>query len=178
MRIGIVIILVFFIAGCKEKHDLPSGILKGEKMQAVLWDVMLAEAYTTQYIKRDSLKNDSVENAKLQQQIFAIHNVSKKEFYDSYNYYRVHEELMRSILDSLTLKGEREKEKAVHGKLPTTNTPRPILVYPAPETAPEKIMTIPTPLPKEIQTPTVPSIQNSLPPKNSRPVFPTKKPFQ
>ena len=87
MRVLAVIILISWMApGCSNKEGLPSGILKKEKMQAVLWDVIQAESYTTLFIKKDSLKSTNVENARLQQQIFAIHNISKEIFYDSYDY--------------------------------------------------------------------------------------------
>ena len=166
------------MAGCKKKNDLPSGILKNDKMQAVLWDVILAEAYTTQYIKKDSLKNDSLENAKFQQEIFAIHNISKKEFYDSYNYYTVHSELMRSLLDSLTVKGEREKEKAIHGKLPTRNGTRPILIMEAPTSPPEIITKIPIPITGTESIEDSAPLKNSAPSKNTKPVFHVQKPNQ
>jgi hypothetical protein len=178
MRIGIVIILIFCVEGCRKSNDLPVGILKNDKMQAVLWDVILAEAYTTQYIKKDSLKNDSLENAKFQQEIFAIHNITKKEFYDSYQYYTIHAELMRTLLDSLTVKGEREKEKVLHGKLPTTNGPKPILIMAPPTTAPEKITLIPMPITTTEPIKNLVPLQNSLPAKSSRPVFPSIRPNQ
>lgn len=103
------LILVSFF-GCKEKT--PSGILKPEKMQAVLWDVIKADAFTNEFIRKDS-SNDAVkENVKLQQQIFAIHKISKKEFYDSYGYYKTNTVLFKNMLDSMVVQAERDKTKA------------------------------------------------------------------
>jgi hypothetical protein len=106
MRRIIVIILIGCLAGCSNKNGLPSGVLNKDTMQAVLWDVIQSESFTVQFIKKDTLKNPSAENAKLQQQIFAIHKIS-------YNYYTGHSELMRALLDSMTSKGEREKYKTL-----------------------------------------------------------------
>ena len=116
MKIAVVIILVIGMAGCRNKDGLPSGILRGEEMQAVLWDVIRAETFTAQYIKIDSLKNAELENAKLQQQIFATHNITREDFYDSYQYYNKHTELMRILLDSITTRGEREKYTTLYSK--------------------------------------------------------------
>jgi hypothetical protein len=94
MRRIIVIILIGCLAGCSNKNGLPSGVLNKDTMQAVLWDVIQSESFTVQFIKKDTLKNPSAENAKLQQQIFAIHKISKEDFYKSYNYYTGHSELI------------------------------------------------------------------------------------
>lgn len=148
MKVFVVIILISFcMAGC-DKEGLPSGILEKEKMQAVLWDFIQAEAYTTQFIKKDSIKNDTFENAKLQQQIFALHNISKKEFYNSYDYYAGHVELMRTLLDSISLKAEREKYKILYFKEPL---PARISLMPLP----------PLPLPKPIPMP-IPTLSDTL----------------
>lgn len=147
MRIVVVIILISCIAGCRDKDGLPSGILKNEKMQAVLWDVIQAEAFTTQFIKKDTLKNAPLENAKLQQQIFAIHKISKEDFYDSYNYYIRHVDLMRTLLDSIASRGEREKYKTLYSK---PAIPAPISLLPTPTSPPP----IPIPMPIPTLTPT------------------------
>ena len=116
MKIIVVFILFISLSGCRDKDGLPGGILKKEKMQVVLWDVLLAESYTTQFIKKDSSKNSLLENAKLQQQIFAIHKITKEDFYESYDYYKNHIELMRVLLDSITSSGEREKYKVLYNQ--------------------------------------------------------------
>ena len=51
----ILLITVIFIS-CGNKNNLPPGILKPDKMQAVLWDVIRADAFTTDFIKKDSSK--------------------------------------------------------------------------------------------------------------------------
>ena len=61
-----------WLAGCTDKESLPSGILKKEKMQAVLWDVIQAEALTVQFIKKDSLLNAPLENLKLHKPTYIV----------------------------------------------------------------------------------------------------------
>ncbi|MFM6926246.1 MAG: DUF4296 domain-containing protein [Ferruginibacter sp.] len=94
---------------CNSKEKIPADILKPEKMQAVLWDVMKADAFTTDYIKKDSSKNAAAENLKLQQQVFAIHKISKEDFYRSYDYYKTNPVVFKKIVDSIIAQAERNK---------------------------------------------------------------------
>jgi hypothetical protein len=96
-------------ASCSNKEKIPDGILKPDKMQAVLWDVMKADAFTTDYIKKDSAKNAGAENLKLQQQIFAIHKISKEDFYKSYDYYKTNTVVFKKIVDSIIAQAERKR---------------------------------------------------------------------
>ena len=115
-NIIIIVLIAFCAASCKDKNALPAGILSKEKMQAVLWDVIRAEAFTNSYIKKDTTKNKNLvlEDAKLQHQIFAINNVTKDEFYTSYDYYRMHPDLLLAVLDSIDTKNS--KENNLHGR--------------------------------------------------------------
>lgn len=115
------LISTFFLFSCGNKNAVPSGILKPAKMQAVLWDVLRADVFTNDFIKKDSTKKPEQELAKLQQQIFAIHKVSKEEFYKSYEYYKMHPEIMQPMLDSMINKRTRDKYAETKGK-PSTDT--------------------------------------------------------
>ena len=84
-------------------------------MQTVLWDVLRADAFTFNFITRDSTKKPAAENVKLQLQIFAEHKVTKEEFYKSYEFYKSHPALMQPILDSMINKAGREKYNATRG---------------------------------------------------------------
>lgn len=154
MKIAAIIISMIGMAGCANKDGLPSGILRANQMQAVLWDVIRAETYATQYIKKDSLKNADLENAKLQQQIFATHNISREDFYDSYQYYNKHTELMRILLDSITTRGERERYTTLYSKRSEVKT---FSLMPLPPEPP----VLPIPTFKPITVPITDSTQKS-----------------
>ncbi len=158
MRAVAVIILIIFFAGCSDNNELPPGILEAKKMQVVLWDVFIAEGYTSEYIIKDSLKNAKIENAKLQQQIFATHQITKKEFYDSYNYYNSHADLMKNLLDSMIAKGEREKEKTLYSK-PIIPMHKSFSLMP-PSPVYTKLVIIPMPIPILLPD------ENSMPTQN------------
>jgi hypothetical protein len=111
-----IILLVICLGGCGGKDGSSSGILKADEMQTVLWDIMRADAYTNQYLKKDSLKDAAFENAILQQKIFALHKIKREDFYNSFRYYDQHPEMMRMVLDSITARGEREKYTTLYAK--------------------------------------------------------------
>jgi len=84
---------------CKE--TVPSGIIKQNKMQEVLWDMLRADALSHQIANSDSTKLPDDERAKLTRQVFIIHNITEVQFDKSYSYYAQHPEIMRNMLDSL-----------------------------------------------------------------------------
>jgi Domain of unknown function (DUF4296) len=106
-RLIMLIAGLFFLSSCGNKEKLPAGVLKPEKMQAVLWDVIKADAFTSEFIKKDSAKNAATENLKLQQQIFAIHKISKADFYESYDYYKSNTVEFKKVIDSMITLAER-----------------------------------------------------------------------
>ena len=90
-------------------------------MQGVLWDIIRTEAFTSQYIKANYIE----ENAKMQKRVFAMHHVSKEEFYQSINYYRSHSALMKTILDSMINKACSETNIGINLNTPTQK-PTPV----------------------------------------------------
>jgi Domain of unknown function (DUF4296) len=112
----IVLLCAVFLFSCGNKNDIPKGILKPVKMQTVLWDVLRADAFTFNFITKDSSKRPEAENVKIQQQIFTVHKVSKDEFYKSYEFYKTHPDLMQPILDSIINKATRDKFTNTKGR--------------------------------------------------------------
>lgn len=105
------IVALCFLYGCGNSPE--GNVLPPEKMQAVMWDVLQADAYAELYIKKDSLKNLLAANAALQQKVFDVHHVSKDEFYRSYKYYSDKPDEMRIILDSVSAKAERNRNNVL-----------------------------------------------------------------
>jgi hypothetical protein len=121
----ILLISLFLINSCGNKDKLPAGLLKPDKMQAVLWDVIKADVFTTEFIKKDSAKNAAAENLKLQQQIFAIHKISKADFYNSYDYYKLNSTAFKKIIDSMIAQAERNHYNKTQ-PLPSGTKPEPV----------------------------------------------------
>ena len=109
MRIIFLLAGLVLINSCSSKSKLPAGVLKPDKMRAVLWDIIKADVFTAEFIKKDSSKNAAAENLKLQQQIFAIHKISKADFYRSYDYYKANTEIFKKVMDSMVVRAEKDR---------------------------------------------------------------------
>lgn len=94
---------IFFSCTTKEKQPPVSQ----KKMEQVIWDMMRADVYTSQFLRKDSSINDTLENIRLQQKIFNQYKISKKDFEVSYAYYLSKPEIMKAILDSILARQSR-----------------------------------------------------------------------
>jgi hypothetical protein len=107
--------MVFFclliFTSCGNKDKAPSGILKPDKMQAVLWDIIKAEALTGEILKKDSTKNATEEDLMLQKKVFAIHQVTRENFYKSLDYYKTHPGQLKEMMDSMIIQAEKNRYK-------------------------------------------------------------------
>jgi hypothetical protein len=117
--------LSVLLFSCSNKQPPEGKMLSGDKMQAVMWDILQAEAYTEYYLKKDSTKNLFLQNAALQKKIFSIHQVSKDDFLKTYDYYSNHSNDMRILLDSISAKAERQRNKMMERKYSRDHKPAP-----------------------------------------------------
>lgn len=104
----VLLIVCIIVASCNYS-DLPKNILPAGKMQPILWEQIKADIYTRENLINDSLKNKNLnfENEKLQMQIFKNYGISKKTFYESYDYYLTHEDKLAIMIDTLIAKQTR-----------------------------------------------------------------------
>jgi hypothetical protein len=104
MRPFLLIIASFlFFASCGSKDEIPSGIITQDKMQAILWDMMRADQFLADYVlNRDSSKKKETESLKYYAKIFALHQVSKEDFEESFSFYRSRPALMKTMMDSIS----------------------------------------------------------------------------
>lgn len=105
-----IIFFALFILSCT-RNKVPDGVLKPEKMQAVFWDYLRADVYANEFVRRDSSKNPELENIKMQQQVFQLHKVTRKEFYDSYEFYLKHQDLMKGMMDTMLVRQQKINEQ-------------------------------------------------------------------
>lgn len=108
MRILFALSLLFLLFSCSKKRVVPKGILEPKKMELVFWDYIRADVYTRDFIKREGI-NDTLQNVMLQKKIFAYYHISKDDFYNSYEYYTKHPELMTVLTDSILARQNRLK---------------------------------------------------------------------
>ena len=119
MRISgifIAFLCVSFFA-CKPQ-PADKKILPINSMKKIIWDMMQADEWYIQTSLKDSLHKRDKENIQLYEQIFSIHQTSRKQYYNSYRYYQMHPNELKELVDSLTAYAAREKapQKAVNPK--------------------------------------------------------------
>ena len=115
MRPGILLIFLFVIAGC-QKSKVPKDLLSPEKMQAVYWDYLRADVFVNEFVRKDSTLKPDIESARLQNEVFQLHKTSRSQFYDSYQYYLKHPELMKAVLDTMIKRKQEEPKKPDTGR--------------------------------------------------------------
>ena len=101
--------LFFLLQNCN-RNKLPKGVLPFDKMEKIMWEQTKADAFTQEFISKDSLKDLTIENFKLQEKIFAKYKVDRKTFYKSYKYYLKHDDLMKPLLDTIVIRNGRDRD--------------------------------------------------------------------
>jgi hypothetical protein len=103
MRIAALII--FFstiIFSCSNEDEIPKQVISQKEMQKILWDMLLADRYTSQYIAKDTSKKLKLENLKLYDEVLQLHKISKNQFIESFNFYLKRPDLTKVMFDSLS----------------------------------------------------------------------------
>ena len=102
MRRVFPILLMCVILSCSHQNKLPDDVLPPAKMQAVLWDMLRADQFSSNFIVEKDTVLKRMKNIRLYQQVFAIHHIDKETFKRSLAYYQAHAELMHQIADSIS----------------------------------------------------------------------------
>lgn len=105
-RVVVFILLLFVVTACSQ-GKVPKGVLSPPEMEAVLWDVLLADQTAEFYVQKDSAVSALQRHTDLYQQLFRIHKISKEDFQKSLRFYESHPQLLKPVLDSLQKRSER-----------------------------------------------------------------------
>jgi hypothetical protein len=108
-NIFFLIVFSLFIS-CLGKNKVPSEIIQPGKMQKILWDVIRAQALSTEIARKDSTVNEIAETKVLTQKVFEIYKITSTTFNQSYFWYTNHLDIMRIVFDSLNAQNQRESQ--------------------------------------------------------------------
>lgn len=101
--------LIFLLAACSDADEIPKDILPQEKIEPVLWDIIVADQFYRDYILKDSLlKPVKNERYKLYEEVFAFHKISRPVFEKSFRYYSEHPKLLKNLFDSLSASANKK----------------------------------------------------------------------
>ena len=111
MRLFAVCLFVGLIVSCSEKEKIPSSVIGKEKMEKVLWDMIKADRYSTQFLSKDSASkiNLQTKTFELYEQVFQIHGITREEFVKSFKYYLHRPDISRNMFDSISTRANRMK---------------------------------------------------------------------
>lgn len=110
MRILLFFILTIFFSACVRNNKIPKGIIAQNEMRKLMWDLMRADAYISDFVMKDSSRNQKAESALLYEQVFTIHSTTADIFKRSLAYYQSRPDLLKVITDSLRSDEKKAQE--------------------------------------------------------------------
>src|SRR5258705_1773252 len=101
MKIFLFILLSTVVFGCVRNDKIPKEIISQNEMRKIMWDLMRADAYVSDFIMKDSTRDRKAESAILYEKIFDIHSTTPETFKKSIAFYESRPDLLKVIIDSL-----------------------------------------------------------------------------
>ena len=110
MRFFLFIILIILSFGCIRNNKVPKGVIPQNQMRKIMWDLMRADAYVTDFIMKDSVRDKKAESAKLYEKIFEIHATTQETFKKSVAFYQSRPDLFKVVSDSLRVDEKKSQQ--------------------------------------------------------------------
>ena len=118
MRILLLFILTIFFSACARNNKIPKGIIAQNEMRKLMWDLMRADAYVSEFIMKDSTRDKKAESIILYEQIFHLHSTTEEVFKSSLAFYQSRPDLLKAITDSLRSDEKKVQEYQNYDKKP------------------------------------------------------------
>lgn len=109
MKYFYIITGIVFLAACSSGNKVPGNIIQPDKMGSILFDANMAEEFVASYIAKDTTRNKDVELQKEYQKIYLLHDVTEKQFKESYAFYKAHPPVFKVLMDSLNARAQRRR---------------------------------------------------------------------
>ena len=105
----ICIFSIFLLLACN--NGMPKNVLPLNTMKVVMFDMLKADDWYARILVGDTLMQRVKEDIPLYEQVFAVHKLTKKQFFDSYHYYESHPVAYKELVDSLESYANNQKLK-------------------------------------------------------------------
>ena len=102
MKKPAMLFLVFIAVSCNNENNIPSGIIRPDKMQHIFGDMIKGDLLAQEIIKKDSTQTLKSAGLTITKKIFAIDNIDSEQFKKSVAFYERHPALLKVIFDSLS----------------------------------------------------------------------------
>lgn len=116
------ILFAFFLSSCLAKNDIPESVIPMNEMRKLVWDMMRADSYVSDFMLIDSTKTKKQESLELYEKIFSLHKVDKEKFQKSLAFYQSRPDLLKTITDSLRVDEKNVMENQNKVKKPILDT--------------------------------------------------------
>ena len=110
MKFFLFIILIILSFGCIRNNKVPKDVIPQNQMRKIMWDLMRADAYVTDFIMKDSIRDKKAESAKLYEKIFEIHATTQETFKKSLAFYQSRPDLFKVVSDSLRVDEKKSQQ--------------------------------------------------------------------
>ena len=110
MRFFLLIILIISNFACIRDNKVPKDVIPQNQMRKIMWDLMRADAYVTDFIMKDSIRDKKAESAKLYEKIFEIHATNQETFKKSLAFYQSRPDLFKVVSDSLRVDEKKSQQ--------------------------------------------------------------------
>jgi hypothetical protein len=107
-------LLVVIFAACSDSDKIPKGIIGKEKMEKVMWDMLMADRYVNLYINnsKDSTTDKKKDAAVVYERVFQMHGITRDEFIKSYKFYLSRPDITKVLFDSISAQAEKRRAEA------------------------------------------------------------------
>lgn len=104
-------LLILVSIACTNKDKIPKDVLSHDEMEKVMWDMVQADRFSSQFLERDSAakKNIKIETLQLYERVFQIHKITKDEFVHSFQFYLSRPDLNRVLFDTMAARANRRR---------------------------------------------------------------------
>jgi hypothetical protein len=99
----------FIISCTPEDKKVPKDILPIDKMKLIVWDLTQAGAYATTLSEKDTTKRSI--GAVYLAEVLKLHNISKPDFFKSFDFYQTHPLLNQQLFDSVNAYAQRQRNE-------------------------------------------------------------------
>ena len=111
MKRLIYLFVVVLLVACNS--GTPKIVLPVNTMKVVMFDMLKADEWYARKLVGDTLLLKVKEDIPLYEQVFAVHKLTKKQFFDSYHYYESHPVAYKELVDSLESYANMQKLKTL-----------------------------------------------------------------
>lgn len=115
-------LMLLAIIACQQKAR-NQFVYDKEKMLRVTWDLIKANDFVGQFVFKDTTKQLKIESIAMFQKVFALNKTTREEYLFNYKYYVARPAIFHEIMDSMSVRANRDRGKAYGGDTSLKKSP-------------------------------------------------------